>query len=794
MAVSFDPQLATFQPSSVASVPVSTPAANASSPSPGSPRTPPVCKFFKSPQGCRKGDQCPFRHVVKAQSPAPLPSVEAKEISGSSAPIPGPKDSVKAFQPTPQRRHNSAVDPNRVVQRPTPKGVAKATLPSIRALEITQLRRRFPFLAERAGTDGTTILSINLSPSDPDFPYDITALSFDLSIPDKYPQEQPTLRVKNSDIPVGYAVNVDRGFNQLAKELVGKTALLGMVNQLDRKLEEFLAGKKAETFKVVRHAAQKKPEEAKSIPSAPVTQSPPRMHPVQPPKPTPSYTADQRTTATIKRESDIRHLEARLRDAKLFSTNKNITTYLVPLKITNFTGLPSDMHGAFSAKLHIPTLYNLEPCTIELPKSDPEVAGRIERRFEEWARSHADGTLVSKLNYLTVNMHKMAAPEEERKKVEEVVTQAMAAISVTDTREGDGSEKIPAKDIFGVVDDEKHNVQFILRPDHVYSVGYDGGTPSLEEESYSSDYSSSEEDSEEEERAATVEAAAVGDTKAPPHGTAIYLPEIRLENISLLEAASLSISVKCERCRHVSEHQNIVPNRTQPRFFACNQCSRTMGIDFRKELVHENSNRLGYLDLDGCTIFDMLPSNFTVTCAECDIAAPSGVRNLVKGDASSIFCHKCHTRLTVHLKDVRFRKIGAGGAELTGGLALKARKEKKQNLGITVGTALPDKGACKHYRKSYRWFRFPCCKKVFACDTCHDELSGHPHVFATRQICGFCSREQVYTPDKPCIACGRGMKSRRTRFWEGGEGMRDQRKMSRKDPRKGIDCTRGYQQ
>jgi hypothetical protein len=30
---------------------------------------------------------------------------------------------------------------------------------------------------------------------------------------------------------------------------------------------------------------------------------------------------------------------------------------------------------------------------------------------------------------------------------------------------------------------------------------------------------------------------------------------------------------------------------------------------------------------------------------------------------------------------------------------------------LVEGTPLPDNGACKHYRHSYRWLRFPCCGK-----------------------------------------------------------------------------------
>ena len=34
-----------------------------------------------------------------------------------------------------------------------------------------------------------------------------------------------------------------------------------------------------------------------------------------------------------------------------------------------------------------------------------------------------------------------------------------------------------------------------------------------------------------------------------------------------------------------------------------------------------------------------------------------------------------------------------------------AKNRKKEQALLKVGTALPNKGACKHYSKSYRWMR-----------------------------------------------------------------------------------------
>ncbi|RKP27796.1 CHY zinc finger-domain-containing protein, partial [Syncephalis pseudoplumigaleata] len=92
---------------------------------------------------------------------------------------------------------------------------------------------------------------------------------------------------------------------------------------------------------------------------------------------------------------------------------------------------------------------------------------------------------------------------------------------------------------------------------------------------------------------------------------------------------------------------------------------------------------------------------------------------------------------------------------------------------------LPDNGACKHYRRSHRWMRFPCCGKCYPCDVCHDTAEDHPHERANRMICGYCSLEQAFA-DKIC-PCGAAMGSQKQReFWEGGAGMRNRMQMNRR--------------
>lgn len=138
---------------------------------------------------------------------------------------------------------------------------------------------------------------------------------------------------------------------------------------------------------------------------------------------------------------------------------------------------------------------------------------------------------------------------------------------------------------------------------------------------------------------------------------------------------------------------------------------------------------------------------------------------------------------------------------------------------IQLGRPLPADGTCKHYKKSYRWFRwvscdiavkkknqlhelrkfgsykpnstcwhkkfgifprFPCCGKCYPCDICHEEKEGdHEMLLATRMICGHCCKEQPFAMDKACVACKQSMTHVRTQHWEGGKGCRDRIKMGR---------------
>jgi hypothetical protein len=120
------------------------------------------------------------------------------------------------------------------VPKPVPEQEAK----DARGYQLGQLRRRYSPKETDLG-HGDVALLFNLAPSVPDFPFDLAHLECYLSVPAAYPKKPPQLQVKNKDIPRGFAINIEKGWEALVQEKRGAT-LLALTNALDRKLESLL--------------------------------------------------------------------------------------------------------------------------------------------------------------------------------------------------------------------------------------------------------------------------------------------------------------------------------------------------------------------------------------------------------------------------------------------------------------------------------------------------------------------------------------------------------------------------
>lgn len=223
--------------------------------------------------------------------------------------------------------------------------------------------------------------------------------------------------------------------------------------------------------------------------------------------------------------------------------------------------------------------------------------------------------------------------------------------------------------------------------------------------------------------------------------------DIYKERILLFCCLTPNLVVKCNKCDEV---MNISSNSS------CKKCGQGIGFVYVPTIESDN---LGFLQPKKASFVCFNPGKYQFSCADCGKAYESGQVGI--GDVYSRKCTGC-------FKEIKF-KIN------------KIEYFAKREVKIKEGEELPEKGTCKHYKKSYRWFRFSCCNSLYPCDICHDEQTGHRSEIANKMVCGFCSKEQSVKSE---CDCGMNLKKKHSQFWEGGKGNRDKLTMNRKDSKK----------
>ncbi|KAJ9399495.1 hypothetical protein DTO282F9_3607 [Paecilomyces variotii] len=756
------------------------------------------CRFFGTKRGCRAGDACPYLHEGSgsARKDRPLEGStapggqeevnQASQLAASSEKGTAIENRTKADSSAVTLPERSGIPRSKAVQKP----VSKAERENPREFQINQLRRRFR-PKEQNDSSGTSLV-FGMAPSDPDFPFDMAELQCILCVPLSYPSSgRPTLKVTNPEMDRGFQINVEKGFDDLVETSLTKDhqgTLLGWMNALDRQLERLLTTERAQTIKIIPNVGNReKPKSAEVTGNIPQRSPRPveRTSRVEE-RPTAwqsaikmsrTYTAEEKAEAEKKRNDETRQLEARLRRLPLFRKSSDGLSFTIPAQPSKPNLLPLPLRSIKTIQLIVPQLYPLDQSRIEVQGTEGTDARSLETGFQKWAQENPHLNLMSQVNYLVHNMHVLfnKAAEETSKFTSESVPMASNPIPPS-LPEPSPTEQAPVKELEG-----RSHVKIIPRPPE-WSLP-DAGSSSGSETS--TDYDSedaSATDDEEEGGASVPEAPATSTSR----GVALSLPFLELYGIEILELKNLNITVKCERCKDTMDVKNVraandPSGASSARAESCKKCSNYMTVGFRRELMHGSSNRAGYLDLEGCTVVDLLPSNFLPTCSECSTTFPGPGPVAVRGESAMATCRECHRKMVFKIPEVKFLVVGT--AAVTTRHALP-RKKRKEVLGITAGQELPRRGRCDHYAKSYRWFRFSCCAKVFPCDKCHDAAEDHPNEHANRMICGFCSREQIYRPED-CGICHSVLVGKAgSGFWEGGKGTRDRVRMSRKDPRK----------
>jgi hypothetical protein len=294
---------------------------------------------------------------------------------------------------------------------------------------------------------------------------------------------------------------------------------------------------------------------------------------------------------------ETKQLEARLGRLPLFQ-KRSETSFNIPIQPAKQDRLPRSLQAVKTVKLTVPLLYPLEHSSIEMQGVDSPEARSVEAGFAQWFDKNSEMNLVSQINYLASNMHNFA-----KTPLPEVAEQAQHELiqEEEDTSAQQSEDGVPLESA-----GDKPHLHVIPRPPEWSVPEQQRGSDITDESSYEEDSMEDEEVEDSEEGGAPV--PAVLDT--PGRGVALSFPFLELYGIELLEVSHLAITIKCERCKESMDIKNVpqlADPKDIPKVESCKKCANSMSIGFRKQLMHSHANRAGYLDLDGCTVLDLLP-------------------------------------------------------------------------------------------------------------------------------------------------------------------------------------------
>lgn len=446
---------------------------------------------------------------------------------------------------------------------------------------MNQLRRRFR--PEEKTDDKETILTFGLTPSDPDFPFEMDKLQCVLHVPISYPATgRPTLSVTNPEMETAYQENVARGFDDIVDFTMrtkGQGTLLNWMNTLDKQLERLLTslergprlkfvanigdGVTAKELAPSQEAAPSKPPSTRTGPMGPSSST---QAQVMKPAAAPVHTPEQRAQAEKRRSTETKQLEARLGRLPLFQ-KRTENSFIVPIQPIKHDRLPSTLQAVKTAKLVVPQLYPLDHSAIEIQANESSEARSVEIGFTQWVEQNPQMNLVSQINYLASNMHNFA-----KTPLPAVAEQAQSIPVLSE-------EEIPAAEhADGVPTDateDRPHLHVIPRPPEWSVPDPHSGSDMTDESSYEEE--SEEEGEDDSEGGAPVPAA----VDTPGRGVALSFPFLELYGIELLEIIHLAISIKCERCKESSDIKN-VPHvqdpKATPKIESCKKCANSMSI------------------------------------------------------------------------------------------------------------------------------------------------------------------------------------------------------------------------
>ena len=391
-------------------------------------------------------------------------------------------------------------------------------------------------------------MAFKLVPSDPEFPFDMPFLDCVLHVPLSCPgTSKPTLQVRNEGMGRGYQINIEKGFNVLAQRSQRLT-LLDLMKALDRQLETLLSAQKADTIKIIANARKPAERESTQFSETPEPLSTaiyPQPAPVRSVEP--AHSAERRAEASARRDAETRQLEARLGRLPLFQKSTDGIAFTLPIDPRRRDELPVSLQSIKTLRLFVPMLYPLLPCRISLQGVARDAAITTEKAFERRAKEAPGVSLIAQINYLATNMHVFATQEVGEETSEKHHGIDFGSLDIQD--DGVEDQKAGQSKGLGSEEEERSHIHLIPRPPE-WNIGAEDDSD--QESSDSEDFSDHE--------AADEEAsphADGGPSSGPERGVAISFPQLEMYGIELLELTSLSLAVKCGRCKDVLDVGNL---------------------------------------------------------------------------------------------------------------------------------------------------------------------------------------------------------------------------------------------
>ncbi|OLY77713.1 hypothetical protein AYI68_g8250 [Smittium mucronatum] len=625
--------------------------------------------------------------------------------------------------------------------------------------------------------DEEMALAVALKPFDDDFPYEIEELRFALVISNNYPavleNKSPVeIHVSNSDIPVGIKTNLESKFEDFVLKSYSENpdnspTISSLLEWLGKNLESIFNLKPASTLKFVSFQSN----EAQLINNDSAQDLSPSLRmPVQ--KPLAKTLKHSQNLSNIQklelsRNIEIGQLEKRFpssfilsRDGassivklnlELSDTSINVDLFSIPLelkipdvypsfKLHPSRAEPNLLNGVPSIKIKADSIQSKTGKRSSWAVNNLESFKNLEATFQLNAIT-SQATLLGLINWLDINF--MELLNDKHNSSDQVLT-----------------------------DDKKSET---INP-----------SDSLESTKNSQIWPQRK-------------------------GIELKFGVVELDEIQLMTCKLLKLVIKCNKCKNNFDfdlNPTTSSDKDNQASKSCPNCGEVVDMRLRSGWIHQNSRSLGFLDTRNGIPVDLRPSNYNLVCDVCsnekndldksNLLEPQNYTNknifeIACGTKNQVNCRICHSKMSIYISDVSFVKLVPGLQLGTTKLTKTSKKPTKSSvpLGFALGSPLPQKGACKHYIKSFRWFRFPCCFNMYPCDTCHDIKESHEHVLAKSMICGFCSKEQNISKAElsgKCVNCGNSFYRKTSvasgAYWEGGNGVRDKSKLSKNDPRK----------